>query len=121
MNRQTEVNTLKYSLFGPFRSDYSEKNLPKTNFMKLVANSEQVLSSLTSRHLLTYEKIAEPSADCDDVIEQIDDFRAKFFASGEETRQERKLRKAELKEIGRQEALKRGKIIIKNGKQHKIE
>lgn len=89
--------------------------------MKLVANSEQVLSLLTSRRLLTYEKIAEPCADCDDVFEQIGDFRAKFFTSGEETRQERKLRQAELKEIGRQEALKRGKIIIKNGKQHKIE
>lgn len=89
--------------------------------MKLVANSEQVLSSLTSRRLLTYEKIAEPSADRDDVIEQIDDFRAKFFAFGKETRQERKLRQAELKEIGRQEALKRGKIIVKNCKQHKNE
>lgn len=87
--------------------------------MKLIANSEQVLSSLTSRRLLTYEKVAEPNEMSDNVIKHIDDFRAKFFTSGEETRQERRIRQAELKEIGRQEALKRGKIIVKNGKQHK--
>lgn len=89
--------------------------------MKLIANSEQILSSLTSRRLLTYEKIAEPTDTNDDVIEQIDDFRAKFFAIGDETRQERRIRRAEIREIGRQEALKRGKIILENGKVSNIQ
>lgn len=89
--------------------------------MKLVANSEQVLSSLTSRRLLTYEKIAEPNDTTDEIVEGLGDFRAKFFAMGDETRTERRLRQAELREIGRQEALKRGKVISTDKKQNKIE
>lgn len=40
----------------------------------------------------------------------------RFFQYGEETRQERRMKKAEIKEIGRQEALNRGKYLDANGK-----
>lgn len=39
--------------------DYSEVTIPKHRCLKLVANSEQDISLITSRRLLTYEKIAE--------------------------------------------------------------
>lgn len=40
----------------------------------------------------------------------------RFFQYEEESRQVRRMRKAELKEIGRQEALNRGKRLDENGK-----
>lgn len=40
----------------------------------------------------------------------------RFFQYEEEGRQARRIRKAELKEIGRQEALKRGKHLDEHGK-----
>lgn len=40
----------------------------------------------------------------------------RFFASGDETRQERRLQRAEIREIGRQLAIKRGKVVNENGK-----
>lgn len=40
----------------------------------------------------------------------------RFFSYEEESRQERRMRKAEIKEIGRQEALNRGKRLDENGK-----
>lgn len=43
-------------------------------------------------------------------------FVLRFFASGEETRQKRRIHRAELKEIGRLEAIKRGKTVKENGK-----
>lgn len=41
---------------------------------------------------------------------------SRFFSYEEESRQERRMRKAEIKEIGRQEALNRGKRLDENGK-----
>lgn len=99
------------------RSDYSEKALPKHSCFELIANSEQDISAVTSRRLLTFEKIAEPCSDViEKVIDEMPDFRLKFFASGDETRYERRMQRAELREIGRQEAIKRGKVVDKNGK-----
>lgn len=101
-----------------FRREYSDDCIPKSSCFKLVANSEQYLSSIAARRLLTYEKIADPTTN---VLENInsmqDDFRPKFFAFNDQERQEKRLQRAELKELGRQEALKRGKSIVNNEKQ----
>lgn len=43
------------------RNDYCEEYLPKHKSLQLVANSEQDISAISARRLLTYEKIAEPS------------------------------------------------------------
>lgn len=96
--------------------------LPKTNCFKLTANSEQSISSLTSRRLLTYEKIAEPDEQStyEDVINSMSDFRQKFFNPSTQTRQERRLQQAELRELGRQEAMKRGKLYVDQIKERKI-
>lgn len=64
-----------------FRKDYKEAvTIPKHKCMQLVANCEQNISALTSRRLLTYEKIAEHSGDygTDQVIESVGDFRSKY-------------------------------------------
>jgi tRNA (guanine10-N2)-methyltransferase len=42
------------------RDDYSEEKLPMHPCFQLVANSEQVLTTYTSRRLLTLEKLQEP-------------------------------------------------------------
>lgn len=96
--------------------------IPKSTCFELIANSCQRISSVTSRLLLTYEKVAEPIDDTDDEhFQPIDDFRMKFFTSGEECRQERRTKRAELREIGRLEALKRGTYHNPNAKQLKID
>lgn len=77
--------------------------------LKLVANSEQILSSIAARRLLTYEKIAEPTSNGVENRNDIrDDFRLKFFTRDEQERQER----LNQKEMAKQEAAKRGKIIV---------
>lgn len=92
----------------PFREDYSENGLPAHPCLKLVGNSEQVLSKHTSRRLLTYEKINEPEEVPHEICDNnIVDFRAKFYETREESRQERRIKKAALKEKGRLEAEKR--------------
>lgn len=76
----------------------------------MIANSEQVLSSIAARRLLTYEKIKEPATDDLEIIDNIrDDFRPRFFAFEDAERLEKKIQREELKIIGRQEAVKRGK------------
>lgn len=85
--------------------------------LALISNSEQPLTGQTARRLLTYEKISEPlgsSAEQEVVINEAAlamDFRERYFDNGCETRTERRLRQAELREQGRLEALKRGKIV----------
>lgn len=95
--------------FPVFRETYTEDSLPNHACLNLVANSEQILSKLTSRRLLTYEKTAE-------VIQQeatqenenkIVDFRMRYFEVREETRKERRTKKAMLREQGRLEYIKR--------------
>lgn len=95
------------------RQDYSESCIPTSNCFKLLANTEQVLNSIAARRLITYEKIAEPNViQIENIANIKDDFRPKFFAENDAERKERKMHRMELKEIGRQEALKRGKDII---------
>lgn len=78
-----------------FREAYSETGLPSHTCLKLVANCEQILNKVTSRRLLTFEKIRHPS---DEELnlndDQITDFREKYFVVREETRKERRMQKA---------------------------
>lgn len=93
--------------------------LPQHTHLRLVANSEQQLTGNTARRLLTYEKhmeyidVASPT----DSVTQLaassaQEFRDRYFnANGAlESRQERRMRKATLREQGRQEMEMRGKI-----------
>lgn len=92
-----------------FREDYKEEGLPKNSSLKLVANSEQILNKHTSRRLLTYEKISEPREENSTDENSITDFRARYYDVREETRQERRLKKAFEREQNRLEALNRKK------------
>lgn len=95
--------------------------LPASSCFKLIANSEQLISNLTSRRLLTYEKIAEPNEESMKEFEHsMADFRKQFFDSNVQTRQERRMQKAELREIGRQEAIKRGTVPADRSKEYKV-
>lgn len=91
-----------------FRDDYMEESLPSHPCLKLVANTEQVLSKFTSRRLLTFEKCLEPaSPNCSHPENNVVDFRTKYFEVREESRKEKRMKKAMLREQGRLEALKR--------------
>lgn len=94
--------------FFILRRDYSEDYIPKSACLQLVANSEQYLSSIAARRLLTYEKISEPGIGTENVSDILDDFRFKFFARDEKER----LEKIEIKKRGKLEAAKRGKILV---------
>lgn len=62
--------------------------------------------------MLTYEKIAEPTiGGLENPTDIQDDFRYKFFTRDETEREERRNQKIELREIAKQEAAKRGKVI----------
>lgn len=98
-----------------YSQDYTEHMLPRHINLKLVANSEQPLSGFTSRRLLTYEKHSELCEDLDHQELNADyslhgEFRERYFDNGLESRTERRQRRAKLRERGRQEALKRGKV-----------
>ncbi|KAJ4433594.1 hypothetical protein ANN_15904 [Periplaneta americana] len=91
------------------RDDYSEDKLPTHPCFQLLANSEQVLTTYTSRRLLTLEKIQEPHEEYSrtEANTLMGDFRAKFFRYGEEHRKQRKLRKALAREAYLQSAAQR--------------
>lgn len=73
-----------------------------------MSNSEQILSKLTSRRLLTFEKISHNTSENTEENEsKIVDFRMRYFEVREETRQERRMKKAMLREQGRLEHIKR--------------
>ncbi|KAL6253458.1 hypothetical protein P5V15_015304 [Pogonomyrmex californicus] len=77
-----------------FRDQYAEDQLPAHPCLDLIANSEQILSNYTSRRLLTYKKVKEPEATDESIIMNLTDFREKYFALREETRKEKRMRKA---------------------------
>lgn len=81
--------------------------MPNHSCLKLEANSEQTLSKLTSRRLLTYEKVSEPSQQPQQSENKIVDFRMKYFEVREDSRKERRTRKAMLREQERLEYLRR--------------
>ncbi|KAK9758431.1 putative RNA methylase family UPF0020 [Popillia japonica] len=90
----THIPKLLVCWFPIFRDDYNEDGLPTNTCLKLVANSEQILNKHTSRRLLTYEKIGEPRGDNAEHRNNIMDFRSKYYDTREETRKERRMRKA---------------------------
>ncbi|XP_033163378.1 tRNA (guanine(10)-N2)-methyltransferase homolog [Drosophila mauritiana] len=101
----------------PFHSeDYDPKMLPQHQHLNLVANSEQQLTGNTARRLLTYEKCFEysPTEPLLGGITQVptpsQDFRERYFNNALESRKERRMRKAELREQARVEMNARGKI-----------
>jgi tRNA (guanine10-N2)-methyltransferase len=83
--------------FPVFREDYSDEGLPSHSCLQLVANSEQVLSKVTSRRLLTFEKIRHPTLEEAQDESEITDFRKKYFVVREETRKERRTREAKVR------------------------
>lgn len=90
--------------------------LPQNDHLVLIANSEQQLSGLTSRRLLTYEKRSEPDQNPNSIKSSqeyaVKEFRQRYFDNSIASRAIRRTNRAELREIGRLEALKRGKIIV---------
>ncbi|XP_078052060.1 tRNA (guanine(10)-N(2))-methyltransferase TRMT11 [Augochlora pura] len=80
--------------FPLFRDQYSEDHLPTHPCLELIANSEQVLSNYTSRRLLTYEKIKDPKESDEINCTNLIDFREKYFALRNESRKEKRLKKA---------------------------
>ncbi|XP_055376506.1 tRNA (guanine(10)-N2)-methyltransferase homolog isoform X2 [Condylostylus longicornis] len=102
----------------PFhQDDYSNEAIPQHPCLKLVANSEQRLCGQTSRRLLTYTKVRNID-DYDTTFEQsseFHDFRERYFYNGQ-SRKERKIERAKLREIGKIEAIKHGKTLDENGK-----
>lgn len=75
------------------REQYSEANLPVHPCLKMVANSEQILSAHISRRLLTYEKISSPYAsEIRDrtFTSNLESFREQYFNHCEESRQTRR-------------------------------
>lgn len=77
-----------------YKADYDESKLPKHPCFRLIANSEQSLTSHTSRRLLTWEKISEAksSSDRPEVPEMFPQgFREHYFGHGE-TRKQRRAR-----------------------------
>ncbi|XP_076279499.1 tRNA (guanine(10)-N(2))-methyltransferase TRMT11 isoform X2 [Lasioglossum baleicum] len=80
--------------FPLFRDQYSEDHLPNHPCLELIANSEQVLSNYTSRRLLTYIKIKDPKESDEIIFMNLSDFREKYFALRNESRKEKRLKKA---------------------------
>ncbi|KAJ8942253.1 hypothetical protein NQ318_003100 [Aromia moschata] len=88
--------------FPVYREDYDEGCLPSHSCMKLVANCEQGLSKVTSRRLLTFEKVRQPTTEELDMNhDNIMDFREKYFVLREETRKERRTQEAKIREENR--------------------
>ncbi|KRT83661.1 methyltransferase [Oryctes borbonicus] len=80
--------------FPIFREDYQEDGLPRNPSLQLVANSEQILNKHTSRRLLTYKKMSEPINKVMEERNHITDFRTRYYDNREETRKERRMKRA---------------------------
>uniref|UniRef100_A0A1B0CAA0 tRNA (guanine(10)-N(2))-methyltransferase TRMT11 n=1 Tax=Lutzomyia longipalpis TaxID=7200 RepID=A0A1B0CAA0_LUTLO len=93
-----------------FREDYCPTKLPSHPCLRLVANSEQILNTFSSRRLLTYEKYAEigPDGNAEATGTQVN-FRRWYFCHSDETREQKRLQKAQLRKEQREEAEKRMK------------
>lgn len=62
-----------------------------------MSNSEQILTKLTSRRLLTFEKIRNLNPSDANLQTQIVDFREKYYEAREETRKEKRMREARIR------------------------
>ncbi|KAL4703207.1 hypothetical protein ACJJTC_004883 [Scirpophaga incertulas] len=80
------------------RSEYKEEELPCHPCLTLVSNSEQVLSQMTARRLLTFERrdVLSPNL-CVTLTPTtaMYNFRETYFAAGETSRRQRRERRAE--------------------------
>ncbi|KAG5887575.1 hypothetical protein JTB14_009983 [Gonioctena quinquepunctata] len=100
--KQLKIGGCVVCWFPVFREDYNESGLPSHPCLKLTANCEQTLSKVTSRRLLTFEKVQHPSHQELHIINnEITDFRQKYYSAREETRKERKAREAKIREENR--------------------
>ncbi|XP_034941114.1 LOW QUALITY PROTEIN: tRNA (guanine(10)-N2)-methyltransferase homolog [Chelonus insularis] len=90
-----ELNGRLVCWFPVYREHYSHNQLPTHPCLKLIANSEQILSIYASRRLLTYSKLREPQEN--DTVNTLNmlDFREMYFALRDETRRERRMKQAE--------------------------
>lgn len=89
--------------FPVFREDYNEKCLPSHPCFTLTGNCEQGLSKVTSRRLLTFEKIREPTAEELQFFEsEISDFRERYYIAREETRKDRRMKEAKTRQENRE-------------------
>ncbi|CAK9800267.1 tRNA (guanine(10)-N2)-methyltransferase homolog [Anthophora plagiata] len=92
--KHLKVNGRLVCWFPLFRDQYTEDQLPTHPCLELIANSEQVLSNYTSRRLLTYKKIKDPLESDEIISTNFIDFREKYFALRNETRKEKRMKKA---------------------------
>ncbi|KAF6213186.1 hypothetical protein GE061_010902 [Apolygus lucorum] len=68
------------------RLEYDESQLPRHDCLRLIANSEQILSTNGSRRLLTYGKIGEPKEETRTIVEEEETYRQKYSRYIEENR-----------------------------------
>lgn len=100
--------------FPVFREHYSEDKLPEHPCLQLIANSEQILSKYASRRLLTYVKLKDPEESDECVTLKLIDFREKYFEFRDETRKQRRMRKAG----SRMQYLENSSLYAKNEKRN---
>ncbi|XP_055601636.1 tRNA (guanine(10)-N2)-methyltransferase homolog [Uranotaenia lowii] len=101
------------------RKDFTPDMLPRHKCLELVANSVQPLTTYSARRLLTYEKISDREEDMDSyqLSEQmVDNFRQRYMKTVLQSSGTRKERRLALREVGREEAIKRGKQLDSDGK-----
>uniref|UniRef100_A0AAG5CWZ6 tRNA (guanine(10)-N(2))-methyltransferase TRMT11 n=1 Tax=Anopheles atroparvus TaxID=41427 RepID=A0AAG5CWZ6_ANOAO len=105
--------------FPVLKKDYESNILPRHKCLQLVANSEQPLSGYSSRRLLTYEKILG-NTDEEDAFEMpvtvVENFRQRYFTELAVDNGTRKERRLAMREVGRKEAIERGKQQQPDGK-----
>ncbi|KAG7210249.1 hypothetical protein KM043_011797 [Ampulex compressa] len=92
--RHLKMNGRLVCWFPIFREHYVDDQLPVHPCLYLIANSEQILSNYTSRRLLTYIKVKEPEQSDEIRGTNIIDFREKYFALRNESRKQRRMRRA---------------------------
>ncbi|XP_058055723.1 tRNA (guanine(10)-N2)-methyltransferase homolog [Anopheles bellator] len=105
--------------FPTLKKDYSADLLPRHKCLVLVADSEQPLSGYSSRRLLTYEKVSDGENSLD-AFEMpgalVENYRERYFTQLLEDNGTRKDRRLALREVGRREAMERGKEQQPDGK-----
>ncbi|EAT44751.1 AAEL003922-PA [Aedes aegypti] len=106
--------------FPILRKDFTPDMLPRHKCLQLVANSVQPLTVYSARRLLTYEKISDREEDMDSYeLSQlmIDNFRQRYMKTVLQNSGTRKERRLALRDVGREEAMKRGKQLdVTDGK-----
>ncbi|XP_055629550.1 tRNA (guanine(10)-N2)-methyltransferase homolog [Toxorhynchites rutilus septentrionalis] len=105
--------------FPILRKDATPDMLPRHKCLELVANSEQPLSVYSARRLLTYEKVSDLEEDMDSYElspVMVENFRQRYMNTVLKNSGTRKERRSALRDVGREEAIKRGKQQDIDGK-----